>query len=724
MKSSLRHGFGKGLSHRPYRWLLFVLCAIPCVSLPSAFAKNYKYPTHLPQLDVEFGDPSGSLHNDQLVFKPMDAKYFTKELTPSFRWRYRPVELHYRRPDGRDAVSKAENMVGYIRTPLYPSAWRVVPRDENSVSYERMKDSGKAEVVVCSWTVMTTDHFELLGFWDNRPPRTGHIILDDPQLDEVTRCYVVGGEGESMWVSQEFGIRCGGGQGTHANCRRCFTPVALGSSGTRKQPVSVPTADELVGQELHLESDITIYSLGAFPREEPMGKLKAGVALSVSRKLNPELLHVKFTLSNGRTYEGVAKHADLLLSAPHTHLVPFRLPKASTPNAHPYQYPSHLNQKTVRIQSDFPPNTKEGHHHGLTVYSIVGEGPPERMPYFPQLHYCRKDGTDAVSTPYTPSFYWNWHITKAENIELYEDMRWRKITNGLVGIDQLQLGDVTRCYIACGEGESAWVSQEFGIRCGGDGWLHSNCTSCFMPVELENHGRANAAQMLTADELVGRDLRLESDLTIYSLDALPQEAMMGKLKGGVAFHVVQKLTTEWLDVKFTTSNGQTYEGAAKRLDLLLAVPTSSLAPSPGEKALAKQDKPSDTRQAQSPLGSANQGRTSVSLSRSGGNLVLANDATTFTCPVDSWWGDGSLSIYQGDNNKMLGYKESCHNLPPDTREFDMGWDFSSDRQTVCPGSVFVLVNNENRIAAVKILSVKIFGDDGSQIDLEVEYRIY
>lgn len=73
---------------------------------------------------------------------------------------------------------------------------------------------------------------------------------------------------------------------------------------------------------------------------------------------------------------------------------------------------------------------------------------------------------------------------------------------------------------------------------------------------------------------------------------------------------------------------------------------------------------------------------------------------------------------------MLGYKESCHNLPPDTREFDMGWDFSSDRQTVCPGSVFVLVNNENRIAAVKILSVKIFGDDGSQIDLEVEYRIY
>lgn len=419
-------------------------------------------------------------------------------------------------------------------------------------------------------------------------------------------------------------------------------------------------------------------------------------------------------------------------------------PSAFAKQAKLYQYPDKLPQQTVKFFQDSPPKTRENHQNWLILKPAYGQSFPEGHPPSLQLHYCRKDGSDAATEPYNLDF----QKKNSREIEIYDcrwkvesvtwatkeayaqwtnavaELGWR--TNGCIILDNQQLDEITRCYILWNQGNSTWVSQEFGIHCGGQGRLHAQCTSCFMPVALENLDKHNLAPKPSADELVGQDLCLASDIPIYSLDVFPREALMGQLKALLTVHVVRRLSSDMLHVKFTTSKGQTIEGAAKYTDLLLSRPAIPAVQVPQEIVPVEQGTTADARNAKSLPGAANQGRVSLPLSRDGGNLVVKSDKTTFSCHMDSWWGDGSLAVYQGASNKMLGYKKDCHSLPPDTRDLDMGWDFTSDSQTIYPGSVFVLVNNENHIAAIKILSIKILGngDGDSQIEVEVEYKIY
>lgn len=281
----------------------------------------------------------------------------------------------------------------------------------------------------------------------------------------------------------------------------------------------------------------------------------------------------------------------------------FSFPSAFAKQTKQYQYPDKLPQQIVKFFQDSPPKTKENHQNWLILQPSYGQSFPEGQPPSLQLHYCRKDGSDAATAPYNLDFQkknsteieiydcrWEVMPVRWANKEAYAkwtnavaELGWR--TNGCIILNNPQLGEVTRCYIVWNQGNSSWVSQEFGIHCGGQGRLHSQCTRCFMPVNLDTH---NLAPKPSADELVGKELCLASDIPIYSLDVFPRQALIGKVKALVTVHVVRKLSTDMLHVKYTTSNGQTRECAAKYTDLLLSRPAIPAVQVPQEIVPAEQ----------------------------------------------------------------------------------------------------------------------------------------
>ena len=64
-----------------------------------------------------------------------------------------------------------------------------------------------------------------------------------------------------------------------------------------------------------------------------------------------------------------------------------------------------------------------------------------------------------------------------------------------------------------------------------------------------------------------QDVVLARPIYIYSLQTPSSQQPMGQLKAGITVHVVKGLSPDRAHVRFTTSSGQTYEGAARFLDL-------------------------------------------------------------------------------------------------------------------------------------------------------------
>ena len=331
---------------------------------------------------------------------------------------------------------------------------------------------------------------------------------------------------------------------------------------------------------------------------------------------------------------------------------------------------------------------------------------------------------------------------------------------GYAALKQAELGDIYRCYVYCDMGEQSWVSQEFGIRWGGKG-KHVHCPHCSQPVSLPRNKTLSAATadrlktlerdetrpqenqmvqgeklgstepMLSADELVGKDLRLTTSIIIYSLEALPRAEGVGELKSGVVVHVIRKLAPKVFHVKFTTSNGRTYEGAATLSSLQLAEPVQSSGSALVQRIEAKAEEERAAAalvpEVRLSVGTATQGEATVSFpdqfARNGGKLLLENDTTSFLLRM-SPWGNDRLYVNQSSDNRLLGYKDDCETLPTDSQAFEMGWDFTSSYCTVNAGHVFVVVNNANRILAVKLLGVKTKNLGHSQNEVRFEYRIY
>lgn len=314
MKSISNNFHGEHLSpfflHRCRMFVVFMLLGL---CLYPACANQYQYPSHLFQRTIKFEDyvtrepRTVGEHSCCLDLEKIDGKYLPSGPSPE-------LLLHYCKKDGSDVTVKSYKWSGGIH-------------------YKKKGKIDEIESVKFIWWITTDIH------------SSKSIIIDDAQLGDVTRCYILCDNGDSSWVSQEFGIRCGG-KGQHSHCDQCFMPVpvpknkTLGETtaerlkkieqGVQKPddpkvaathtPLSSRTADELVGQELRLQSDIVIYSLAALPRPEAMGELKADMTLQVVRTLSPTLLHVKFTTSNGHTYEGVAKLSSLQQTVPVTPL--------------------------------------------------------------------------------------------------------------------------------------------------------------------------------------------------------------------------------------------------------------------------------------------------------------------------------------------------------------------------------------------------------------------
>ena len=64
-----------------------------------------------------------------------------------------------------------------------------------------------------------------------------------------------------------------------------------------------------------------------------------------------------------------------------------------------------------------------------------------------------------------------------------------------------------------------------------------------------------------------QDVVLTRPIYIYSLQNPSGQQPMGQLKAGITVHVVKGLSADRAHVRFTTSSGQTYEGAARFIDL-------------------------------------------------------------------------------------------------------------------------------------------------------------
>jgi len=387
--------------------------------------------------------------------------------------------------------------------------------------------------------------------------------LPGAKEDETYPCYIAFEAGPKKWATREFSLKIGG-SGRHMHCDKCFSigmaPKAgwaataatrlgatAGGSGAGEAPwaVSVRGArvqdllggDEIAGRDVTVDEDVLIYSLDALPREEGMGRLKAGLTVHVIGEAAPSLAHVTFTTSSGRTYEGAAKISDLVPE--HDLGVDVSVPSMSeTPDPH------RNNWKLLNIP-----------------FSLVPQGTAASTV---RLRCMGTDGTSkdlpvqgAVASSATYSY-----------------------VNGTLALDA-RPGDEFLCFAVFDDGKKTWTSQAFGLACGPG--PHGECAECFdfvpqaqvgalLEKVLEAKKAAVRRTPADAGEPSGAAFRpgktvLRRDTPIYSLRALPHEQALGTLKAGAVLYVMEDLGGAYVRVRFTTPGGRSGEGAAKKAGL-------------------------------------------------------------------------------------------------------------------------------------------------------------
>ena len=392
-------------------------------------------------------------------------------------------------------------------------------------------------------------------------------------------CYISYETGAKKWATREFSLKIGG-NGSHMRCDKCFsigmppkttlvatTAARMGTlggtngRGKGEESASVPTprvrvqdlldGKEIKGHDVPLENDILIYRPNVLPREEGLGQLKAGVTVHVGEEAAPSFVHVKFTTSSGHAYEGAAKIADLVPQ--HDLSIDVTPPMGLVPDPH---------QNELKL-----PNIP---------FSLVASG----MTAGTLCVRCmRLDGTvqDLAIQGWSSSS--SGHYSSSVSLSL-----------------DARPGDKYLCCVVCRDGQTTWVSQPFGLVCGVG--IHSGCEKCFSFVSqkdvatlMETVLAAKKEKWATAGMPGGGTMTrtgigsglgqempapagfkpgkvvLARNTRIYSLQALPQEQVLGTLRTGATLYVMDDLGGAYVRVRFTTPGGRSGEGAAKKADL-------------------------------------------------------------------------------------------------------------------------------------------------------------
>ena len=68
---------------------------------------------------------------------------------------------------------------------------------------------------------------------------------------------------------------------------------------------------QVAEQDIVLSRPVYIYPLDNPASQQPLGQLRAGATVHVVKGLSPDRAHVRFSTSDGRSYEGAARFADL-----------------------------------------------------------------------------------------------------------------------------------------------------------------------------------------------------------------------------------------------------------------------------------------------------------------------------------------------------------------------------------------------------------------------------
>lgn len=488
-------------------WLTFLMVLALCLV---CYGAEYRYPADLSVKSLKLEVSESAEHTDRLRSRKVPL-----ESVP-----YEAVMLHLRLSDGSDMT--------------------VVP---NSISSSTRWKKQKGN----SWTTEAVSK-ELL--W--KPSISG------AQVGEVYPCYISFEAGDKKWATHEFTLQIGG-TGKHMQCEKCFK---LGPAPTSDRMATTESkmkghvrggvpqkklgssalldGQAIVGHHVVLHDDILVYALDALPDEKPMGRLKTGMTVYVSKIETPSLVQIQFTTSTGRDYAGAAAISDLV---PQQN-VSFGV---ETTSVAPHEHQNHWTISNIS-------------------FHLVGSGTA-----FTTVELCcvRDDGKKQTMRPSGTS------TSSSEYTRM----------GGTLSLSGSRAGDEYLCYILHNNGKDTWVSQPIGLRCG-TGKNHNACPECFSlmsqteTMNLLNQlvmnkkmgslaGRGEVEGSANSGYRLGKVI-LTKDVPIYSLKALPQELPMGtaQARAGEAIYIMEDLDQKFVRVRFFMTRGdRSREGAVKKSDL-------------------------------------------------------------------------------------------------------------------------------------------------------------
>lgn len=277
----------------------------------------------------------------------------------------------------------------------------------------------------------------------------------------------------------------------------------------------------------------------------------------------------------------------------------------------PYEYPSSLRKMDLNLRMEnYDSHEKRLSSKNLALKKI------DLSTTSGEWHFRTKAGTDMVQSSGTSV---SWKPSTA----LYGGKEVKIRTT--IDFPEAEVGDVFLGYYLYKNGKTSWGSGEIALMCGGSG-PHANCNKCFKLIPLatakakiqsqrsssgagpvparggqsrmpaENpESSCKVLDLLDMEDLQGRDVELEKDITVYALDRFPQEQAVGRMKTGITLHVAGEAAPAFARVTFAAGPGEEYEGAAKVADLVsVHVFDAEIAPvTVTNQAVKRQEGPAD-----------------------------------------------------------------------------------------------------------------------------------
>lgn len=397
------------------------------------------------------------------------------------------------------------------------------------------------------------------------------LSIPGAEVGDVFLFYLQYNDPNGPWVSKEFAVRCGG-SGAHKDCNRCYKliPLSVAQEELRRQAApmaqrvdvrglaeqrrqGVPTVkvqdllggDDVLGHDVQLRAEITIYSLDALPKEEPIGRLKAGMTVHAGEEVAPTLVRAKFTTSSGREYEGAVKFSDLVSQTE----LDVHLALHGTGTIGESAESRHRNELYIpSVPETFLAGSSMAHNAAM-LRLLKSDGSSQEI----KTRIGASIGMGPVS-----------HSLSAS-----------------LKLDGANPRDEYLCYLLHNTNGVTQVSQPFGLLCG-EGGPHGRCADCYdlLPPEkvqtmLERAVALKKSNLRAGgieDESDHAALTLARDTAIYSLKALPREQVMGTLKAGTRVYMMEQVGGEYVRVRFTTPGGRNLEGAARTTDFGMGKP--------------------------------------------------------------------------------------------------------------------------------------------------------